>query len=355
MGIAKLEEQGFPVFVKDASLGGQFPVMCVAIMNPRTGGAFASFGGHPKFEVALERSLTELMQGRSFEGLNDLPPPTFNEFAIREPENLVEHFIDSGGVVSWRFFGEAADHGFVDWDFEGSTEQECQYLMGILRDLGKEVYIADYEGLGAKACRILVPDYSEIYPAEDLVWDNTNKALVFRSDILNIHSLDDEALLGLLEKFEETELDEHTPIPELIGVAFDENSPWGKCTIGELEGLICLALGRHERAKECVETFMQYNDNVPARRKFYQVLNTVLDIALREDLELQNYIPSLTRMYGEEILGNATASVSGELRFFGLTPTNMNLDGLKKHSRLVESYEKLQVARRRHHISTSNV
>lgn len=59
-GIKGLEEQGFPVLVKDASLGGQFPVMCVTLMNPRTGGVFASFGAHPNFEVALERSLTEL-------------------------------------------------------------------------------------------------------------------------------------------------------------------------------------------------------------------------------------------------------------------------------------------------------
>lgn len=43
--------------------------MCVTLMNPRTGGVFASFGAHPNFEVALERSLTELLQGRSFEGL----------------------------------------------------------------------------------------------------------------------------------------------------------------------------------------------------------------------------------------------------------------------------------------------
>ncbi|HET8668835.1 MAG TPA: OsmC domain/YcaO domain-containing protein, partial [Terriglobales bacterium] len=62
-GIQALEEQGFPVLVKDASLGGQFPVMCVTLMNPRTGGVFASFGAHPSFEVALERSLTELLQG----------------------------------------------------------------------------------------------------------------------------------------------------------------------------------------------------------------------------------------------------------------------------------------------------
>lgn len=352
-GIAKLEDQGFPVLVKDASLGGKFPVMCVAIMNPRTGGAFASFGGHPKFEVALERSLTELMQGRSFEGLNDVPPPTFNEFAIREPNNMVEHFIDSTGVVSWKFFSQAADYEFSDWDFAGSTEQEYEYLMGILRDLNKEVYIADYDDLGASACRILVPGYSEIYPVDDLVWDNTNKGLAFREDVLNIHLLNDDALLRLLERLEESELDGYTSIAILIGVAFDENSPWGKCTINELNALICLALGKHEEANGWLDRLLLYNDNVPARRRFYQVLKAVLDITLREDLELQNYIPNLTRMYDEEILSNATSSVSGETRFFGLTPTNMKLDGIDKHLRLMESYEKLQVARHRYHASTS--
>jgi len=64
-GIQRLEEQGFPVLVKDASLGGIYPVMCVTLMNPRTGGVFASFGAHPSLELALERSLTELLQGRS--------------------------------------------------------------------------------------------------------------------------------------------------------------------------------------------------------------------------------------------------------------------------------------------------
>jgi ribosomal protein S12 methylthiotransferase accessory factor len=266
---------------------------------------------------------------------------------------MVEHFIDSSGVVSWKFFGEAADYEFSDWDFASTTEQEYQYLMGIMRELGNEVYIADYEDLGGNACRILVPGYSEIYDAEDLVWSNTNKGLAYRADVLNIHSLNDEALLCLLEKLKESELDEYASISELIGVAFDENSPWGKCTVSELKGLICLALGKHEEAKAWVGLFLQYNDNVPARRRFYQVLDTVLDITLREDLVLENYIPNFTRMYGEEILGNATSSVSGETRFFGLTPTNMKLDGIDKHLRLVESYEKLQVARHRHHTSPS--
>lgn len=346
-GLEKLEAQGFPVLVKDASLGGKFPVMCVTLMNPKTGGVFASFGAHPKFEVALERSLTELLQGRSFEGLNDLPAPTFSQLAVTEPNNIVEHFIDSSGVISWRFFSEKTDYAFAPWDFSGSTEEEYEYLMEILRSLGKEVYIADHENLGAMACRILVPGYSEIYEVQDLIWDNTNKALAFRSDILNIHSLGNDALAGLLENLEESELDDYMPIPHLIGVAFDENSAWGKCTIGEMKGLIHLALGNHEEAKLFVQTFLLYNDNVPARRRFYQVVGIVLDITIDPDLELLDYIPNLTRMYGEELLSNAIRSVTGEIRFFGLTKTDMRLDGIDKHLRLIDSYRKLQVARAR--------
>jgi ribosomal protein S12 methylthiotransferase accessory factor len=343
-GIEKLEAQGFPIVVKDASLGGRFPVMCVTLMNPKTGGVFASFGAHPKFEVALERSLTELMQGRSFEGLNDVPPPTFNTQAVIEDNNIVEHFIDSTGVVSWKFFSAKEDYEFTHWNFSESTEEEYNYLMGILKALEKEVYIADYEELGAKACRILVPGYSEIYKSEDLIWDNHNRALTFRSDILNIHSLDDDALINLVNNLDESDLDDYMPISELIGVAFDENSTWGMCTIGELKSLIHLALKNYDEAKSLVEMFLTFNDNLASRKKFFQALNVILDITL-EDLELQDYIPNLTRMYGEEVLGNAIKSVSGEIRFFGLFQTNMQLEGIDKHIRLIESYMKLQVAK----------
>ncbi len=230
-GIQGLEEQGFPVLVKDASLGGTYPVMCVTLMNPRTGGVFASFGAHPSFEVALERSLTELLQGRSFAGLNDLPPPTFESNAVTEPNNFVEHFIDSSGIVSWRFFSAKADFEFVEWDFSGqgqnSNAEEASTLFGILEDMGKEVYTAVHDQLGTIACRILVPGYSEVYPVEDLIWDNTNKALLFRADILNLHRLDDANLSALLDRLENNELDEYSDIATLIGIEFDENTDWG--------------------------------------------------------------------------------------------------------------------------------
>ena len=348
-GIQGLEEQGFPVIVKDASLGGQFPVMCVTLMNPRTGGVFASFGAHPNFEVALERSLTELLQGRSFEGLNDLPKPTFSSNAVTEPNNFVEHFIDSSGVVSWRFFSSNSDYDFVEWDFtsqgENSNADEAEKLFNILKDMDKEVYMAVYKHLGATACRILVPGYSEVYLVEDLVWDNTNKALAFREDILNIHRLDDEALEALLERLEECDSDDYTEIKTLIGIEFDDNTEWGQLTILELKLLINLALKEFEEAKDLVEAFLQYNTNTVERGLFYQCMNVVLEVELDDDMELSEYEYNFRRMFGDERMNAVIGSIEGDIRFYGLAETSTKLEGLDRHLRLIDSYKKLHAAR----------
>lgn len=348
-GIEGLEAQGFPVLVKDASLGGIYPVMCVTLMNPRTGGVFASFGAHPNFEVALERSLTELLQGRSFEGLNDLPQPTFESNAVTEPNNFVEHFIDSSGIVSWRFFSAKADYEFVEWDFTATgadaNAKEAETMLGILDDMGKEVYTAVHDQLGAIACRILVPGYSEVYPVEDLVWDNTNKALLFRNDILNLHQLDDDRLEALLDRLDNNELDEYSDVATLIGVQFDENTVWGQLTVMELKLLIHLALQQLEEAHDLVGAFLQYNDNTLERGLFYQALNVVLEVLLDDELDLADYELNFRRMFGNARMDAVLGSVDGSVRFYGLAPTSMKLEGLDRHHRLLDSYRKLHKAR----------
>jgi ribosomal protein S12 methylthiotransferase accessory factor len=348
-GIQSLEEQGFPVLVKDASLGGVYPVMCVTLMNPRTGGVFASFGAHPGFEIALERSLTELLQGRSFEGLNDLPPPTFVSEAVTEPNNFVEHFIDSSGIVSWRFFSAKSDYAFVEWDFTSkgtkTNAEEAETLFGILNAINKESYVAVHDQLGATACRIVVPGYSEVYPIEDLIWDNTNKALLFRENVLNLLSLSDSSLADLLDRLENNELDEYSDIATLIGIEFDENTVWGQLTVLELKLLIHLALKQWDEAQELVGAFLQYNDNTVDRKLFYQALDAALAIHLDEELSISDYAHNLRRMFGDARMDAVLGSIDGSVRFYGLTPTSPELEGLDRHQRLLDSLMKLHRAR----------
>jgi ribosomal protein S12 methylthiotransferase accessory factor len=251
--------------------------------------------------------------------------------------------------VSWRFFSAKADYDFVAWDFSGQGDaanaEEAATLFGILKTIGKEAYVAVHDQLGATACRILVPGYSEVYPVDDLIWDNTNKALLFRADILHLHDLDDASLEALLERLDGNELDDYLDIATLIGVEFDENTAWGQLTVMELKLLIHLALQQFEAAHEQVGAFLQYNDNTVERRLFYQALNVVLEVRLDDELDLEDYVVNFRRMFGNPRMDVVLGSMDGSVRFFGLTPTSMKLETLERHQRLVDSYKKLHTAR----------
>jgi ribosomal protein S12 methylthiotransferase accessory factor len=180
---------------------------------------------------------------------------------------------------------------------------------------------------------------------EDLIWDNTNKALLFRADVLNLHRLDDARLAALLDRLENNELDEYLDIATLIGIEFDDNTVWGQLTVLELKLLIHLALKQFEEAQELVGAFLQYNDNTVERRLFYQALNVVLEVQLDPELELADYEANFRRMFGDARMDAVIGSVDGSVRFFGLTPTSMRLEGLDRHHRLIDSYKKLHAAR----------
>lgn len=184
-----------------------------------------------------------------------------------------------------------------------------------------------------------------MYPVEDLIWDNTNKALLFRNDILNLHQLDDDALEDLLDRLDNNELDDYSDIATLIGIEFDENTVSGQLTVLELKLLIHLALAQLEDAQDLTQAFLQYNDNSVERGLFYQALNVVLEVTLDDELELNDYEANFRRMFGNERMDAVIGSVNGSVRFFGLTPTSMKLEGLERHQRLIDSYKKLHVAR----------
>src|SRR5690606_28863775 len=94
-----------------------------------------------------------------------------------------------------------------------------------------------------------------------------------------------------------------------------------------------------------VEAFLQFNDNTVERGLFYQALNAVLEVLLDDELELADFEPNFRRMFGNERMDAVVGSVKGDVRFYGLTPTNTQLDGLDRHLRLIDSYKKLHAAR----------
>ncbi len=348
--IERLEAEGFPIFSYDASLGGKYPVICVVLFNPANGTCFASFGAHPDFGVALERTVTELLQGRGLKDLDVFTPPTFDDEEVAEHANLETHFIDSSGLISWDMFKEDADYPFVDWSFSGSTHEEFDTLMAIFRAEDQEVYIADYEHLGVYACRIIVPGMSDIYPAEDLLLANNSMGAPLRETLLALPASEwePEAYLNLIEQLDEEGHDDFTRVRELLGLASGKDNGWYTLRIGELKAMLALAGGDLDQALIWTEWTMEFNQSIfsAERANYYRCLQTLLLLAMEDERDPLQYHRAFVRMYGEAAVDAASAAISGEAPFYGLQAVDLDLKAFPAHQALLAAYEKLQAAKR---------
>jgi ribosomal protein S12 methylthiotransferase accessory factor len=332
-GIKELETAGYGILVQDASLGGKYPVMVVTLLHPDNQGVYASFGAHPKFEVALERALTELLQGRGLDALNGFAEAGFDQDEIASPQNLETHFIDSSGIISWAFLQNKSDHDFVHWQAESkqtsqTTEEEYQWLCDAIHQEGNDIYIADYQQLGVYACRILVPGMSEIYPADDLIWENNNAGIPFRQLILAKNKTPAECE-KLIEKLEDLNLDDQLPVAAFIGLPADKECIFSDLRLGELITLLALKAQDSERVQEGVEWLLHFQQINPQRLKTYQCIHTLMQLE-----GMSQYGTALQKLYGEKTINNALSLIDGEDIF----PLSSDW---KMHKLLIDAYNKL--------------
>ena len=349
--IDKLEQEGFPILAYDASLGGQYPVICVILLNPTNGTCFASFGAHPKFQVALERTVTELLQGRSLKDLDVFYPPSFNNDDVAEHANLETHFIDSSGLISWDLFKDTPDYEFADWNFSGKdTHEEYDNLMAIFRAEKKDVYIMDYNHLGVYACRIIVPGMSDIYPADDLIYANSNMGMDWREILLDLPHFhhDQETYQELLDELDEQGIDDATRVREFIGIVAPKASGWTTLRIGELKSMLYLALGDLEMALDWANWTYNMNSSVftAERANYYRCLISSLELFMDSQRDPQQYRMVFEKMYGKEAVAFAWSAIQGGNPFYNLPASDENLANFSEHQKLLAAYAKLQKAKR---------
>jgi ribosomal protein S12 methylthiotransferase accessory factor len=343
--LKELRDYGYLLKVADASLGGQYPVINVTLINQQQGSVFASFGAHPCFEVALERTVTELLQGRRLDQMDVFHPPTFDIEEVRSPQNLEMHFIDSSGYVSQDFLRDEADYPFADWDHDANTGDEFTYLSSLIHQHGFDIYIADYQHLGVYSCRIMVPGMSDIYPVDELQWENNNEGAVFREQMLALTSLDNPSWQQLLDDLEEGGYHDQALVSQFIGLLPDPDTKWATLRIGELKAMLCLAL-QDEAAIDWLDWCLSLAID-EKQSLYYRCIKTVLEIKWAEDRDIAQYKQGLIMLYGKEMVRTAIAIVEGKTTFHQLHCPGLTLNGFTAHQRLLEAYDKLQQAKQK--------
>lgn len=339
--LEKLKHHGYLVIVKDSSLGGRFPVICVLLIHPESGSTFASFGASLRFDVAIERTLTELLQGRKLAHLSHFQPPVYDLSLTADSYNIESHFINSDGLLPWQMLRDNAEYTFSPWDFSGTTAEELRRLKTLILSSGFSIYYREYNQFGIDTCRIIVPGMSEIYPVDDLVWNNKNKTAALRRLLLQLPQLNEGDLLFLLNQLDENTSDPHLLISDLIGVLFEKDNPWNNLCVGELRAHILLALHNHQHAAESCLWCLEYAPLSQQRKLLFRAILTLLECRLAEE-KYQDYEKCHTSFFPKEIYSQAKKMTAGENRFSWLPFASTWREISEKHNSLLTLYERFR-------------
>lgn len=327
----------------DASLGGKYPVVCVVLFNQSNGTTVASFGSHPIFEVALDRTLTELMQGRTFSDLDGFDEPSFDLEQTSSIINIESHFVDSTGLLPMMMFKKQPMFKFVAWDFDGSTHDQYKALRYIIDKLGFDIYIRTYQNLGVPVYRIVVPGMSEIYPFDDLIYNNTNSYIIFQEAILGLPNSQEtpETYLDYLDELESENIDDDALLPKILGLLPDDDSPWKTLRFGELKCLIALEANDYERALDFARWTVLFNQTIfdLQRLRFYQCLIKVLECKLDKHLKLDDFSEAIELIYGTQTFKKVMAHINHEQKFNDLCSSDLELSNFKAHQELIKVYD----------------
>lgn len=340
--IAELEAKGLKVSVRDASLGGRYPVVNVTLFDQK-GACFASFGAHPLFEVALERTLTESLQGRQLQALDGFQMPTWDVNLVASDENIENHFIDSSGLLSMRFISQQADFDYQPWANQPQTiADQWRYLVDLVCAEGHQVYLAHYATVAPNqltACRVIVPGLSEIYPVTEVLDSNQNKGRELTQKLLALEIDDVESIQDLLEELDYLGFADHQNVANLIGLLPDQGSYWQIMKIIDLKLWAYLALQDREAAAECLEMALVYMDH-PDWKVDYQALQFCLELTL-DDLETYDS-PLAERLFGEARIDKIKTWLKAEVRFAGLVFGSALFQSQTAHQGLIETYQRFK-------------
>ncbi len=165
--LTQIEEKGFyDVEVFDYSYGKNFPVIATRIINKKTKNYIVNCGADPVFEIAVERTLTEIFQGRNIENFTSRNGGVIlNKLSdIKTIDNVTNHIETGNGLYTADYFADDAGETNIDLFGDNSQKSNLELLaevIGKFKQMNLPVLVRNYSFLGFPCYLFIVPGFSE--------------------------------------------------------------------------------------------------------------------------------------------------------------------------------------------------
>lgn len=327
--IEDLEAMGYPVYVKDASLGGKFPVICAILGNKSEGTILTSFGAHPNPVVAIERTLTELFQGRQLDSLDGLTAPVSSIDFVSQDSNIEAHFINSSGYLHVNILKDIGEGSL--WNFNPAVNDELLFLKECLENSGYSFFYREFKIDEMWVLHSIVPGLSEIYPVDDLKWDSRNRVSLIREFVRNPFK-DVEKIDLILNWLEEGNIQPNDLLLPFLGINSIENSSENSFTFLELEVVLLLCKGALDDVRFIFENQMDESFICKSRIGIWRCIEMIL---FNKEIN-----PSC--LYSPSIINSAEKLLNGEVSEDLLSIFGKGIYAPKIHLDTVKIYNKFR-------------
>lgn len=204
--IGELEKRsGLKIIVKDCSLGEGYPAVGIIAVDARNHSYFIKFGAHPQFEIALERCLTEFLQGKEVKSLSDQWMSRFS-YCNEETfsfKNLWKISVYGKGYYPVEIFSEDFSYEFFepeDMKDYGNREM-LHYLVKLLEDKGFEILIRDVSFLDFPSFHVIVPYFSELNDSNLQIIERVSARKKAAGVLMNLKKADGSELQEVVNYF----------------------------------------------------------------------------------------------------------------------------------------------------------
>jgi ribosomal protein S12 methylthiotransferase accessory factor len=161
------QKYGWSIDIKDCSCQQNIPAIGVLIQDRKKLQHQFHIGVDPSPVTALERSLTEIYQGRTdvlFQNI-DIPFQTqlLTDMELKESE-MFKTYVDSQGIypISILLNDESCEFKGFTYKAGLSDESDLTFLVELIRKMGFKLYIRDTSFLGFPSFHVYIPGMSEI-------------------------------------------------------------------------------------------------------------------------------------------------------------------------------------------------
>lgn len=196
-----IENKGYKITIKDASLGNKhdksiknpIPVICTVFEQKSSNGESCQirFGAHPYLYIAIERTLTEFMQGFQIENdrekdyvniFKDIPGTSMQD-KLSDFYHSVVIFSKNNKDFSFLFSSEK-DYEFNENDWIMDDYSSNKDMLEKLKKIVNDVYVRNYSFLGFPSVYTFIPELICAKDIDEEFLDNEIKISTIERDIL---------------------------------------------------------------------------------------------------------------------------------------------------------------------------